>query len=54
MNNLSLIKWHAQELHKILSQFPNDAILAEVYVQLESGILNNTKLVKLRLLITVG
>jgi len=43
MSDLPLIKWHAQELHKLLGQYPNDAILADVYVQLESRILNNTR-----------
>ena len=43
MSNLPLINWHAQELYKLLSEDPNDAILADVYVQLESRILNNTR-----------
>ena len=43
------VKWeaqvrrHAQELHKLLVQKPNDAILADVTVKLESAILNNQR-----------
>ena len=43
MSNLPQIKWHAQELHKLLSQDPNDPLLADVYVKLEALILNNTR-----------
>jgi len=42
VNNLPLIKWHAQELHKLLSQHPNNPILAKLSVGLEASILNNT------------
>ena len=42
MSNLPLIKWHAQDLHKLLSQYPNDPLLAELAVRLEASILNNT------------
>lgn len=42
MSNLQLIKWHAQELYKLLEKYSNDAILAGVCVQLEAGILNSS------------
>lgn len=40
--NDSLIKWHAQELCKLMEKDPNDAFLGNVYVQLE-GILNSQR-----------
>lgn len=40
--NKSLIKWHAQELHKLLAQEPNNAILDSLVVELESRILNSS------------
>ena len=43
MSSLPQIKWHAQELHKLLSQYPNDSMLADVYVKLEALILNDTR-----------
>jgi len=43
MSNLPIIKWHAQELHKLLSQHPNDFVLAELLVKLEASILNNSR-----------
>lgn len=43
MENLPQIKWHAQELHKLLEQEPNNAILANLYVELERAILNNSR-----------
>jgi hypothetical protein len=36
------IKWHAQELCKLLEQEPSDPILASLCVDLESKILNNS------------
>ena len=43
MSSIPQIKWHAQELHKLLSQYPNDYLLAELAVKLEASILNNTR-----------
>lgn len=40
MENLPQIKWHAQELSKLLESYPNDTILADVYNKLHSNILN--------------
>ena len=42
MENLPQIKWHTQELHKLLEQEPNDTILAPLVVELESKILNRS------------
>jgi len=36
MNDLSLIKWHAQELCKLLEKDPNNPQMARLYVELET------------------
>ncbi len=43
MSGLPQIKWYAQELHKLLSQYPNDPLLVDVYVKLEALILNDSR-----------
>lgn len=43
MENLPLIKWHAEELYKVLIEQPNDIIAARVAVDLEALILNNSR-----------
>jgi len=42
MLNLSLVKWHAQKLHELLEQEPNNPILAKLCVELEATILNSS------------
>ena len=42
MDNKPLIKWHAQELHKLLSQNPNDPITAQISRDLEAIFLNSS------------
>ena len=41
MENMPLIKWHAQELHKLLLKSPNDSTSAEVAIKLETIFLNS-------------
>ena len=41
MQNLSLIKWHAQELYKLLSQDQNNQIAAKIAVDLETVFFNS-------------
>ena len=41
MDNRPLIKWHAEELHKLLLQDPNNPMSAKMTVELESFIINN-------------
>ena len=41
MDNKPLIKWHAQELYKLLSQDPNDPITVRITVALETVFLNS-------------
>ena len=36
MDNLPLIKWHAQELCKLLEKHPNDYLMAELNANLEA------------------
>ena len=40
MENLSLIKWHAQELHRLLGLDPN-SIFGDLFRDIEAMILNN-------------
>ena len=42
MQKLSLVKWHAQELYKLLSQEPNNPYTAKIAVQLETIFLNSS------------
>jgi hypothetical protein len=42
MQNLPLVKWHAQELHKLLSQEPNNPYTVQIAVQLEAIFLNSS------------
>ncbi len=42
MENLPLIKWHAQELHRLLSQYPNEALTTRIAVDLETVFLNSS------------
>ena len=41
MDNKPLIKWHAQELYKLLSQDQNDPITVEIAVKLEAVFFNS-------------
>lgn len=41
MDNKRLIKWHAQELYKLLSQDKNDKITAKITVDLETVFFNS-------------
>ena len=41
MDNMPLIKWHAQELYKLLVQAPNDPTSSEVAIKLETIFLNS-------------
>jgi len=41
MDNKALIKWHAQELYKLLSQDQNDQNAAEIAVKLETVFFNS-------------
>ncbi len=41
MDNKQLIKWHAQELYKLLSQDPNDVLTVKIMVELETVFLNS-------------
>jgi hypothetical protein len=41
MKNLPLIKWHAQELHRLLLQYPNEALTVQIAVELETVFLNS-------------
>jgi len=41
MNNKPLIKWHAQELYKLLSQDQNVQITAGIVVKLETVFFNS-------------
>ena len=42
MDNKPLIKWHAQELYKLLLQDPNNSITAGVAVELETVFMNSS------------
>ena len=42
MERLQLIKWHAEELHKLLLQEPNNPMTAPVAVELETVFLNSS------------
>jgi hypothetical protein len=41
MDNRPLIKWHAQELYKLLIQNPNDVLTAKIAVDLETVFFNS-------------
>lgn len=41
MDNKPLIKWHAQELHRLLSEDQNDPITVRVLVELETVFFNS-------------
>jgi len=41
MENLPLIKWHAQELYKLLIQDPNNRLTTEIAMKLETVFLNS-------------
>ena len=43
MERLQSIKWHAEELHKLLLQDPNNPLTSKVAIDLEAYILNNIK-----------
>ena len=41
MDNKPVIKWHAQELYKLLIENPNDPITAPIAVELETIFFNS-------------
>lgn len=41
MDDRPVIKWHAQELYKLLIQEPNNPMTAEVAIKLETVFLNS-------------